>query len=1218
MIFGNLGKLHILRGLEFLALCFSATSFVGTTQAQNIWDGGGSNNLWSTAANWNNDTVAANPSAVVLQFQGVTRLTSDVDASWQAEGLRFNAGAGAFTLSGQELTIGNSGISNNSTSLQTISNSIQLSGNQSWAASTGNLALSGLVDLDTYSLTINPSTSRSIVLSGNVTGAGGLIKTGLGTLTLSGVNSFSGGVLLSAGTLVAGSNTAMGTGALGLAGGTLNASAARIFANAVNLLGSTTLSGSAMTFSSPFTLGASSTLTVSNGSTTLNAGLGETGGSRSFTKGGTGTLVINSSMSNSGMVTISRGTIALGSGVSLPTSNLRFNGGILSTSGTFARALGTGAGQTQFIGSGGFAAYGGPLVITGFTGTPIWGTTASFLPGTSTLIFNSSVSNNLVTWTNDFSLGTGNRTISTNAGLAGSRAEITGVISGSGNLTTSGSGRLDLTAANSFGGQVSLTGGVLGVSSLANAGISSSLGAGSGISAPIRIGSGTTSATLLYLGAGHSTDRLLQLSGSTGGATLQADGAGAVVFAGGVTGTATGSKALTLTGSSTANNTISGNVTNGSGTLRVSKSGTGRWALSGTNTYSGTTTHSGGTLALGNDSALGVGTFLLGSATVEASGGPRTLANVVTHQGTAILNGTQSLTFTGAWNMTGSRTLTVNTGNGATLAGIVTLGENNQARTLAINGSGNLVISGVVQNGTGTGADNLSKSGNGMLSLTANNTYSGSTTMSAGTLAVGSNQALGTGTFVLSGGTLASLGGPRSISNAVTLGGNAALASSSNITLLGLTTLTGSRTFTSNTGAVATFSNINLSNSATNRRLTITGSGETRIIGVVANGGTSTSGTITKSGTGTLILEGTNTYGGATTVSGGTLEARSSGALGTTAGGTSVSSGATLALAGGISSGENLTLTGAGVAGNGALRNLSGNNTLTGSTTITAATTITSTADTLTFARPIDDAVSGSFVLTIGGAGHIVFQRRYNIGTASLLKTGTGTLTLGSAATSATSGNISITGGAFEVNGSVAAGGTLITSVGTRLAGSGSIARATTVSGFHSPGAIGSAGQQTFSAGLNYSATSTLDWQLMDNSDSGPGTNFDRILITGGNLAITTGSGISLAFNGAGSSVDWSNSFWNFDRQWQIASHLGAGTSTGIFSISGISVDSLGQSLAAFRPSASFSISRTGNNLNVNYVAVPEPSTVILLIVGGLGLTLNSRRRRTSSDARSI
>jgi autotransporter-associated beta strand protein len=1208
------GRVTLLRNLVFWALGVSVAWLPATTQAQNIWDGGGSNNLWSTAANWNNDIVAPNPTALVLQFQGFNRLTPGVDAPWQVEGLRFDAGAGAFTLSGQQLTIASSGITNNSTSLQTISNSILLSANQTWTASTGNLSFSGLLDTDLFALSINAATSRTMVLTGNVTGNGSISKTGAGSLTLSGTNSHTGGVSLSAGTLIAGSDTAMGTGTLRLSGGTLNASAVRTFANAVTLLGSTTLSGSNMTFSSPFALGASTTLTVSNTTTTLSAGLTETGGSRSFTKAGTGSLVINSSMANTGMVTISSGTIALGSGVLLPASNLRFNGGILSTTGTFARALGTGVDQTQFIGSGGFAAYGGPLAITGFTGTPVWGTTTSFLPGTSTLIFNSSVSNNVVTWTNDFSLGTGNRTISANAGLTGSRAEITGIISGSGNLTKSGTGRLDLTAANSFGGQVSLAAGILGVSTLENAGVASSLGAGS---APIRIGSGTSSATLLYFGTGHSTDRIVQLPGSTGGATLQADGTGPVVFTGGVTSTAAGNKTLSLTGSSTANNTISGNITNGSGTLSVSKSGIGRWVLSGTNTYTGTTTLSGGTLALGNDSALGTGTFLLGSASVEASGGPRTLANTVTHQGTAILNGTQSLTFTGAWNMTGSRTLTVNTANGATLTGNVTIGENNLARTLTINGNGNLVISGVVRNGTGSGADNLSKSGNGMLSLTANNTYTGTTTLSAGTLTIGSNQALGTGTFVLSGGTLASLGGPRSISNTVTLAGNAALASSSNVTFTGQTTLTGSRTFTSNAGAIATFSNINLSNSGTSRTLTITGSGDTRILGVIANGGTSTAGAITKSGTGTLTMEGTNSYGGTTTVSGGTLEVRNSAALGTTSGGTSVASGATLAIAGGISSGENLTLTGSGVSGNGALRNLSGNNTLTGSTTITAATTITSTADTLAFARPSGDAISGSFVLTIGGAGNVLLQRRYNIGTASLLKTGTGTLTLGNAATSATSGNISIAGGAFEVNGSVAAGGTLVTDSGTRLAGSGSIARATTVSGFHSPGAMGAAGQQTFSAGLNYTATSTLDWQLMANSDSGPGTNFDQVLITGGNLAITTGSGIALAFNGAGSSVDWSNSFWNSNRQWIIANYLGAGTSTGIFSISGITMDSLGQTLATSRPDASFSISRTGNNLSVNYAAIPEPTTLVLLILGGLGLMLNSRSRRASPGSGS-
>ena len=89
-----------------------------------------------------------------------------------------------------------------------------------------------------------------------------------------------------------------------------------------------------------------------------------------------------------------------------------------------------------------------------------------------------------------------------------------------------------------------------------------------------------------------------------------------------------------------------------------------------------------------------------------------------------------------------------------------------------------------------------------------------------------------------------------------------------------------------------------------------------------------TGGTLTKAGTGTWILTGANTYTTATSITAGVLNARNATALGTTAGGVTVSSGAALELQGGITIGaEALSITGTGVSSNGALRNISGTNT---------------------------------------------------------------------------------------------------------------------------------------------------------------------------------------------------------------------------------------------------------------------------------------------------
>lgn len=78
---------------------------------------------------------------------------------------------------------------------------------------------------------------------------------------------------------------------------------------------------------------------------------------------------------------------------------------------------------------------------------------------------------------------------------------------------------------------------------------------------------------------------------------------------------------------------------------------------------------------------------------------------------------------------------------------------------------------------------------------------------------------------------------------------------------------------------------------------------------------------MTKSGSGTMVLSGTNTYGGATTVSGGVLRLDNNGALGAVTNGTTVTSGATLDLNSRNIGGEVVTITGTGVGGNGAIVN---------------------------------------------------------------------------------------------------------------------------------------------------------------------------------------------------------------------------------------------------------------------------------------------------------
>ena len=91
---------------------------------------------------------------------------------------------------------------------------------------------------------------------------------------------------------------------------------------------------------------------------------------RDAVKQGAGTLMFSGRTTYSGPTTIDSGVLQAVDGVGLPTaSNLVFAGSlgqtgvgaVLQSSGTFSRTLGTGVGQVQWIGDGGFSANGGPL-----------------------------------------------------------------------------------------------------------------------------------------------------------------------------------------------------------------------------------------------------------------------------------------------------------------------------------------------------------------------------------------------------------------------------------------------------------------------------------------------------------------------------------------------------------------------------------------------------------------------------------------------------------------------------------------------------------------------------------------------------------------------------------------------------------------------------------------------------------------------------------------
>ena len=154
------------------------------------WNAGTGN--WTTTSNWEDDFAPINGLAVEYAGPLGTNGTSTNDDLELANisGLTFTSGAnGSFTVAGGALEIGDGGIVNNSTFTQTVGLNLALGANQTFAANTANL-----------------------VVSGNITGSYSLIKEGNQTLVLAGTNTYTGGTTVKSGTVVVSGNNTSGGG----------------------------------------------------------------------------------------------------------------------------------------------------------------------------------------------------------------------------------------------------------------------------------------------------------------------------------------------------------------------------------------------------------------------------------------------------------------------------------------------------------------------------------------------------------------------------------------------------------------------------------------------------------------------------------------------------------------------------------------------------------------------------------------------------------------------------------------------------------------------------------------------------------------------------------------------------------------------------------------------------------------------------------------------
>ncbi|MBV8415417.1 MAG: autotransporter-associated beta strand repeat-containing protein, partial [Verrucomicrobia bacterium] len=643
----------------------------------------------------------------------------------------------------------------------------------------------------------------------------------------------------------------------------------------------------------------------------------------------------------------------------------------------------------------------------------------------------------------------------------GTTSSLNGVISGIGGLTKSGTGMTILAGANTYSGNTTVNAGTLLVDGSIQAGLVSvasgaTLGGTGTIGGPVTIQNGG------ILAPGNSPGTLtmgtLTLnSGSVSNYQLGAPNA----IGGGVNDLVIVNGNLTLAGTLNVSNAggfgsgvyrlfnYTGSLTNGGLSLNtvpagfspadfivqttqpgqvnlvVSSSGFATEFWDGTTTvadgiiHGGSATWNGTTDDWTNAAAAANAPWENGFAIFEGTAGTVTLGTNIEFDGMQFLTGGYTIAAAGPQTLIGATTTTIDVGSGLTAT-----------------------ISAPIMDGTSPAA--VSKTDLGTLILTGSNTYTGGTTIAAGTLQIGNGGTTGSivgnvadnGALVFDRSDIITFGGTISGSGSLTQEGIGTVILTGTNTYSGGTTI-GSGTLQLGNGAA---SGSILGNVINNGILAINRSDIFTFAALISG-----SGSFQQTGAGITILTGVNTYSGATNITAGTLQAGSSAALSANS---AFSVGATLDLHGfnntigslsgsgvvtndGVSpatlsaGGNNTNTTFSGTltdgsaslgftkAGIGTMI-LSGGNTYTGGTTVSSGTL-----------QIGNGATSGSIVGNVTDNGILAFNRSDSVtfggvitGTGSLVQMGPGTLIL-TAADSYTGGTTINAGATLQLgNGS--------------------------------------------------------------------------------------------------------------------------------------------------------------------------------------------------------
>ncbi len=373
--------------------------------ADNSWTGAVDID-WGTNGNWIGGKPTSNDVAVFdrsLVYQPNLGSNSSLGGIWMKTGVAQNmiiTGIGNLVLNAN--TIGGMPglgvlVDNSSAFTLVINAPLKVNNVQTWMNASANLlAIGGAIDLNNRALTLDGSGNST--LSGIVSSGGDLIKAGNGTLTLSAVNTYTGGTTINAGTVSINSASSLGasSGALTINAGTLAVS------NTFTATRTITLGNAASTFQ----IDPSQTFTVTTA----------IGGSGSLNKTGAGTLVLGASETYAGSTNVSAGVLELNASNRIPdASALNLSGGTLDLK-TFSDTVGT-----VTLAGGAIIGSGAGTLTSSSSYTLQNGSASAILAGAGAVTKNTAGTVTLTgvnTFTGDVTINAGTLTLAAGAGGA--------------------------------------------------------------------------------------------------------------------------------------------------------------------------------------------------------------------------------------------------------------------------------------------------------------------------------------------------------------------------------------------------------------------------------------------------------------------------------------------------------------------------------------------------------------------------------------------------------------------------------------------------------------------------------------------------------------------------------------------------------------------------------------------------------------------------------